>query len=331
MTSRMIRLMHGRRIASRGKRIRALAVAAATTLVLGGCDGGDTAGGERDDTSAVQESSRSDTSTNLGAYIVDLNTGEKSSLPEPLQGGDSYQVSPDGTMLAYTLRTSPYDGFVADVDGTGMRVIHTPHNLEALAPSWSPDGSLLVYQGRREQFEGQVAPGYDLYVVDVTTGQITQRLIREASLSSWDYMNPSFTPDGGSILFQKLDGSHSHPYWDLWSIPITGGDPTMVRRDAAFGAYSPDGETLAYLDAPDCCSEGWTSGLWLVGADGSDPRPLVDALVSWLRWSPDGTRIAYVTDSEVGVVDVATGMTSRVAEGGTVEWLDEHSLVVGPG
>jgi Tol biopolymer transport system component len=48
----------------------------------------------------------------------------------------------------------------------------------------------------------------------------------------------------------------------------------------------------------------------------------------WPRWSPDGTRIAYVDEGGVYVVHAATGETSRVIDGGRPEWLDDHTLIV---
>jgi Tol biopolymer transport system component len=40
--------------------------------------------------------------------------------------------------------------------------------------------------------------------------------------------------------------------------------------------------------------------LWVVRSDGSDPRVLFKGATSGLRWSPDGTRIAYVNSSQKG-------------------------------
>jgi Tol biopolymer transport system component len=93
------------------------------------------------------------------------------------------------------------------------------------------------------------------------------------------------------------------------------------------GAYSVDG-SLAYVDP----SPGdWSSDNLLV-ADGSGPGRVVargDEIV-FPRWSPDGTRIAYVDGGGVYVLDVATGEASHVANGGSGEWFDEDTLVISP-
>jgi Tol biopolymer transport system component len=253
------------------------------------------------------------------ALLLDLRTGDTTLLPEALRGADDYQVSPDGTMFAYTRSDRLY---VADVDGAGVHEVPTGA-LEPNGPSWSPNGSLLVYQGiARDPNVG------DLFVVDLSTDEV-RRITDLEPRTAWWWYKPSFTPDGETILFHFPRPSDAGTRWDLWSVPVAGGEPTLVRRDAAEGVYAPDGRTLAYLDAPRVeDDEGWTSSLWLADMDGSDPRLLVDGDFHSIRWSPDGTKIAFSGGKEILVVDVATGESSNVADGGIADWLDDNTLVV---
>jgi Tol biopolymer transport system component len=263
-------------------------------------------------------------------YTIDLNSGEMTPLPETLQGGD---VSPDGTMLAYDVWTNPDEGeaYIADIDGTGVREIGSTTE-DAFGASWSPDGSLLVYQGRDSVGGNSSNEVGDLYVLDVTTGEVRQITDLGPMTAHWFYLSPSFSPDGRSILYQMArDSDPCNTRWDLWTVPVAGGESTIVRRDAAMGRYSPDGRSLAYLDAPrgEGC-DGASSSLWLADADGADPRLLVDQATSDVRWSPDGTRIAFSGDDGVHVVDVATGESVRVGDGSISDWLDDDTLVVAP-
>ena len=60
---------------------------------------------------------------------------------------------------------------------------------------------------------------------------------------------------------------------------------------------SPDGEQVIYTRRwVDKINDKWESSLWLVNADGSKNRFLVDG--SAPQWSPDGTRIAFLAEGE---------------------------------
>ncbi|MGH9863640.1 MAG: S9 family peptidase [Candidatus Acidiferrales bacterium] len=60
---------------------------------------------------------------------------------------------------------------------------------------------------------------------------------------------------------------------------------------------SPDGAQIVYTRRwVDKVNDRWESGLWIMNADGSKNRFLVKG--SSPRWSPDGTRIAYLADGE---------------------------------
>jgi Tol biopolymer transport system component len=50
--------------------------------------------------------------------------------------------------------------------------------------------------------------------------------------------------------------------------------------------------------------------------------------IDFPRWSPDGSRIWYADRGRDYVVDVATGETTVVAEGGPADWFDEDTLVI---
>jgi len=266
--------------------------------------------------------------------FVDLRTGEITPLPDsllagnyPLETSPFYRASPDGTKLVFEQCCSwPAPTFIANVDGTSVHRA-TPAGVDAVGASWSPDGSMLVYQGR----DGTTGLG-NLFVVDLNTGEVRQITHFRPLRRGWWFMWQSFAPDGSTILFHRprRHVAPSEQVWDLWSVPLSGGEPVLVRRNAGFGTYSPDGGTLAYLSP--MSSEATGDALWLVDAGGGDPRALVEREgLWWPTWSPDGTMIAYADGTdEIHVVDVATGQSTKVAEGATAEWLDDHTLIVTP-
>ncbi len=102
--------------------------------------------------------------------------------------------------------------------------------------------------------------------------------------------------------YPKVDGQRHHIYLESYELPILSSGPK-------YPAASPDGQSLAFA------SNGW---IWVLdlktsiakrvtGGKSIDGRP---------RWSPDSSRIAFVTDtgtdSEITLLTIATGETQRI-------------------
>jgi hypothetical protein len=260
-------------------------------------------------------------------FLLDLQAGDMTPLPESILGGSLYFTSPDRTMFVInSCCYTPNPVSIANVDGTGVRQI-TPDGIDGFGARWSPDGSMLVYQQR----DGATQEIGNLFVVDVATGKATQITDLDPENYGWWALHPSFSPDGQKIIFHMPRGPNDEvsTRWDLWSVPVAGGEPTLVVHNASMGVYAPDGGTLAYLDSP---RGDWTSSrLMVADVDGSDPRLLVQGdRIEFPRWSPDGTRIAYTDADGIHVVDVSTGEASLVAEGGRSDWFGDDALVVVP-
>ena len=118
---------------------------------------------------------------------------------------------------------------------------------------------------------------------------------------------------------------------DLWSVPVGGGTPDFVKPNAGWGGYAPDGSELAWLSPVSAGT--FHGGKLFVTATSGLPRavPFVGGGdLSWPRWSPDATRIAYVKNGSVYVLTVATFSIRKVAEGGgNPEWSDDDTLIIG--
>ncbi|HEY3288046.1 MAG TPA: S9 family peptidase [Gemmatimonadaceae bacterium] len=82
------------------------------------------------------------------------------------------------------------------------------------------------------------------------------------------------------------------------------GRPTTLQlqdyldwEDVQSPELSPDGARIIFTRRwIDKTNDKWESSVWMMKADGSQPRALVSG--SGAKWSPDGTRIAYVAKGE---------------------------------
>jgi Tol biopolymer transport system component len=316
------RLAHRRDRRSRNRRLGAFAIVAAIG-VAAALVGAGVLATEDDRTFGDEKPQPAPIAPSKSDFFVDVRNGATTPLPSSLEDAYFLVVSPDGTRVAYSpCCTTPVAGFVANVDGTGVREVTSPL-VDAYGPRWSPDGSSIVYQGRDAASYGVG----DIFVLDLATGTSRQVTDLGQQQHQWWFLSPSFAPNGRSIIFHR-PREQGPLVWDLWSVPATGGEASLVRRNAGFGVYSPDGGSIAYLSP--IGSDFTGAELMVVGAGGGTPRALVQRNgIRWPRWSPDGTRIAYGRRGHIFVVDVSTGRSERVANGGVPEWFDDQTLIVG--
>jgi Tol biopolymer transport system component len=278
------------------------------------------------------------------SYLLNVESGETSPLPAGLEEGFSlsgtyvfgYVPSPDGTrVIAVNECAWPRVGCagsgriaVGNIDGSHVRTITPPDGAKAGWAGWSPDGNRIVYEATVD-----ITSSRQLVIEDVTTGAQNQVTHLEPFDGPW-LLSPTFAPDGQSVLFMLPDSDSDRCCAsDVWSVPVTGGEPTLVITDAAFPAPLSDGKTVVYLSG---------GGIWAARVDDPGSARLVTfpygVLGLWA--SADGARLAYgraygrpggLPPSDPGgvnVVDLGTGRTDYVVDRGGASWLDNDTLIV---
>jgi acylaminoacyl-peptidase len=99
---------------------------------------------------------------------------------------------------------------------------------------------------------------------------------------------------------------------------LTGMDEFQIQTPTD-PQISPDGKKIVYVRRfADEATDKRYSNLWIINSDGTDHRPLTTGNRSDAspRWSPDGTRIAYLSDADgkqqIYVRWMDTGQTARI-------------------
>lgn len=216
---------------------------------------------------------------NESIVVIDLATGTAQTL-----GGGAFPAwSPDGTRIAFSRAgATDLELWVMDADGTGQQKIGI-----GFGPRWSPDGSRIA-------FNGDPIDLGSLWVVNADgTGA--------ARLSPTGGRSPSWSPDGARLAFERAKPGSGGARPELAIIGVDGSDPHGLA-DAVDPDWSPDGRWIA--------ASAWSEpALLLIDPDaGASSTPVrLPGGGNVPAWSPDGSRIAFVSGGDLYVATLGGG------------------------
>ncbi len=188
--------------------------------------------------------------------------------------------------------------YVTSVHGGEVRRLSSAAS-QMFGISWSPDGSRVAVAELAG--EGTAHVSADIALFDVRTGRRTV-IHRSTGESGLDVL-PAWSPDGSTVLFTRF---HLPSKTELWEMNPDGSAARRVARSAGLGAWSPDGEKIAYVSDRDrngeTCGDECSpnSELYVMDADGSHQTRLThtsQVSENAPTWSPGGARIAYFREA----------------------------------
>jgi TolB protein len=149
-----------------------------------------------------------------------------------------------------------------NIDGSGRTKISSDGEQNQAA-NWSPDGRWIVFTQR-------IGQNNNIYLLS-PNGRNQQFVVGGC--------NASFSPDGEWLIFSSVCESDSA----IYKVRLNGTDLTRIGSVTGRNpVLSPDGQWLAFQKG--------TASIWLMQADGSDPRQIFENTAANSRTGVPGWR-----------------------------------------
>jgi uncharacterized repeat protein (TIGR01451 family) len=230
------------------------------------------------------------------AFALPLAASSSGAEPTPRSPGANGRIAFTEPDPAKPRWVNAPQVWTANPDGSDVQRQFAAIDENNAYPQWSPDGRWLAFYRDRTLMVAR-ADGTEARVIAPGAGII-------GAVTSW-------SPDGTRIAY-SVEGKPYHG--QIWVVNADGSDPHLIHEGFGAGgpSWSPDGSTIAFAQKPPDDDTGNKSfrdlAVYVMDQDGGDVRRLTGdeggPLAAFVEdyapdWSPDGSRIAFVSARDV--------------------------------
>jgi len=257
-------------------------------------------------------------SADADLYLLDLKTRRVRRLTNSKAVETAPAFSPDGKSIAYVSDVQGSGGtfvFVRSLNGTQVQRLTRGRSVGDTAPCFSPDGKHIAFvRARRPGGIGLVAwHRYGVYIMDRNGSNLRRLTHHEYSGAG----SPCFV-NGGKTLIFAANGDYPDTLTYLFTVPADGSQPPTLltkppKNSSSFSSANPNdfavwgsdpyaapgGKRLVFLSDR---ASAFDYDIWVMEADGTNPRPLKVTGISKYNqgpvFTPDGRRVLFLAGTE---------------------------------
>lgn len=217
------------------------------------------------------------------------------------------QTSPDGSQVAFQALGHIY---IRDLpDGKPRRLTNREDEFE-FCPSFSRDGTEIVYTTWNDETLGAIR-----------VATVDRRNNRKITQQAGHYLNPVFSPDGETIVYEKSSGGYLRsPLYShrpgIYRVGARGGKAERISQSGSRPQFAAASDRV-YLQRTNSEKDADNRELFSVDLSGNEERKhYTSKWATDYRLSPDGRTIAFIERFNVYTAPfVHTGTSIAIGPG----------------